>query len=235
MEGHFDSVREELFEKQDAKFQKFTASLLPGVENIIGVRLPEVRKTAKEQLKGDWRDYLQEGGETYFEERMAKAYIIGLAKMDIKERLSYTEWFVPKIDNWSICDSFCSVLKAAKEYPDLVWQFLLPYQKSKREYFARFALVMDLNYYIQEAYLAELFSIFDTVQAEGYYAQMAVSWAISMCFVQFPEETLSYLEGDNHLSVFTYQKALAKIVESKQVGQEAKKVIHCLKDKKPIS
>ena len=54
-----ESLQAELFALQDLQYQKFHSSLLPGVENVIGVRMPLLRKLAKEILKGDWQNYLQ--------------------------------------------------------------------------------------------------------------------------------------------------------------------------------
>lgn len=39
--------------------------------------------------------------------------IIGLAKMELEERMNYVAMFIPRIDNWAVCDIFCSELKTA--------------------------------------------------------------------------------------------------------------------------
>ena len=41
-----DELRQKLLAMQDIKYQQFHGSLLPGIENIIGVRVPLLRKTA---------------------------------------------------------------------------------------------------------------------------------------------------------------------------------------------
>ena len=43
--------------------------------------------------------------------------------------------------------------------------------------------------------------------------RMAVAWAVSICFREFPEETMTYLETAA-LDQFTYEKSLQKITES---------------------
>lgn len=46
---------------------------------------------------------------TVFEERMLQGMVIGAVKgISIEERLDWVAWFVPKINNWSVCDSFCA-------------------------------------------------------------------------------------------------------------------------------
>ena len=86
---------------------------MPGVdkERIIGVRTPALGKLAKEIAKGDWRNFLSNSKEEYYEEILINGLVIAYAKCDVEERLNYIESFVPKIDNWAICDSFCNTLK----------------------------------------------------------------------------------------------------------------------------
>ena len=101
--------------------------------------------------------------------------------------------FLPKINNWSVCDSFCITLKAAGENPAEFWDFLQPCILSGEEFTVRFAIVMLLDYYITPEYIDRLFPIFDGISHEGYYVKMAVAWAVSMCYVKFPDKTESYL------------------------------------------
>lgn len=141
-------IRKQMFELIDTDYQKFSAALIPTINNVLGVRLPELRKIAKKIAKGDWRTYLKTAKDEYFEEIMLQGMVIGYIKTDIEERLFYVASFVPKIDNWSVCDSFCTGLKSTKENKERVWAFLQPYLSSKNEYEIRFGVVMLLNYYI---------------------------------------------------------------------------------------
>ena len=38
------NIEKDLFDMQDKKYQVFQSKLCPGVNNIIGVRIPELRK-----------------------------------------------------------------------------------------------------------------------------------------------------------------------------------------------
>ena len=44
-------IQEELFKLQDKKYKEFHSSLCPGIANIIGIRVPVLRKFAKQMLK----------------------------------------------------------------------------------------------------------------------------------------------------------------------------------------
>ena len=223
-------VRTQLFEQIDEQYKKFQANIIPNETNILGVRLPILRKMAKEIAKSDWKEFVMNTSEDYFEEVMLKGIVIGYAKMEMDERLKWIEWFVPKISNWSICDSFCSSLKIADKDKKKVWDFVMPYLNSSNEYEVRFGIVMLLNFFVEKEYVVMVLRLFNSIKHEGYYSKMAVSWAISVCFIHFPCKTMKFL-NDNDLDEFTFNKALQKIIESNRVDQETKNAIRKMKRK----
>ncbi len=226
-----NTIRKQIFELIDSDYQKFSAALIPNINNVLGVRLPELRKIAKKISKGDWRTYLETAEDEYFEEIMLQGMVIGYVKTDIEEILSYVAAFVPKIDNWSVCDSFCTGLKFTKDHKERVWAFLQPYLSSKKEYDLRFGVVMLLNFYIESTYIDKVLTLLDSVNHEGFYAKMAVAWAVSICYVKIPDTTMEYLRN-NTLDDFTYNKALQKITESNRVDKETKSLIRSMKRRK---
>ncbi len=225
-----NTIKEQLLELADEKYQKFSAALIPNINNVMGVRLPELRKLAKKIAREDWRAYLKRAENEYFEEIMLQGMVIGYVKTDIDEILQYVAEFVPKIDNWSVCDSFCTGLKFTKTNMKKVWDFLQPYLISSEEYEIRFGVVMLLDFFIEEGYIALALQLFDNIKHDGYYVRMAVAWAISIYYVKFPEHTLAYLRS-NSLCDFTFNKALQKITESYRVDQETKQLIRSMKRK----
>lgn len=225
-----DDIKQQLIELSEPDYQKFSSRLIPVVDNVLGVRLPLLRKLAREIVTSDWRSYLVESDETYFEEVMLKGMVIGYLKnQSIEERLNQIQFFISKINNWSVCDSFCSGLKFTKQHREEIWRFIQPYFHSTQEYEVRFAVVMALNYYLDEAYIDTVLEKIDQVKHQGYYVQMAVAWAISICFIKQEEKTLAYLEKHS-LDDFTYQKALQKIIESNQVNIKTKERIKKMKN-----
>lgn len=223
------TIREQLNELAEEKYRSFTSSLTPGKENILGVRLPMLRKLAKKLLKGDWRTTLALIGDDTMEELMLQGMLIGGGAAEIEEKLRLAAGFIPKIDCWSVCDTFCSGLKIAVTDPERVWDFLQPYLSSDQEYELRFGVVM-LLYYLNPQYAPLAFAHFDRIHHEGYYVKMAVAWVLSMYYVNLPELTMEYLKA-NHLDDFTYNKTLQKIVESLRVDQETKARIRSMKRK----
>jgi 3-methyladenine DNA glycosylase AlkD len=225
-----DNIQQQLISLAEEDYRVFTSGLLPDTDNVLGVRLPMLRKIAKQLVRSDWQGYLQTAGEDSFEEIMLQGMVIGYAACPAEERLFYMKEFVPKIHNWSVCDSFCAGLKFTRNNSELVWDFLKPYFQSERAFDLRFAVVMLIFYYIQEETIREVLNVLDSVRHDGYYVKMAVAWAISMCYVKFPEQTMFYLKN-NSLDDFTYNKSLQKITESLKVDKEIKKQIRVMKRK----
>lgn len=227
--------RRQLREKMEAlaepAFQQFSASLIPGVNRLLGVRLPVLRNLAREEVRGNWRELLEyPAREPYAEEVMLDGMLISLARMEPEERLEHVARFVPRMDNWAVCDTFCSGLKFSKKHPALVWEFIQPYLKSSRVYDVRFAVVMMLAHFITEDYVEQVLVLLDGVRHEDYYVNMAVAWAVSVCYVKFPGLTLEYLRNSS-LPDFTYNKALQKIIESLRVSRKDKDLMRSMKRK----
>lgn len=223
------TLRDQLLELCEPKYMKFTSALMPGVENVLGIRLPLLRKIAREIAAGDWRAYLAQAGDFYFEERMLQGMVISYARCDPAEKLEHVARFIPKIDNWAVCDCFCWRLKAAERQP--MWEFIRPRFRSEAEYEVRFAVVMALGNFVDQAHIEDLLQLLDGIRHEAYYARMGVAWAVSVCYIKFPERTHAWLESCS-LDDWTFNKSLQKIVESYRVSDAAKQEIRTMKRRK---
>ena len=224
-----ENIRKELQDLVDSKYQEFHSALVPGIGNILGVRIPQLRILAKEIAKRDnWRMFVEATDTKFYEETMLQGMVIGLAKMELDERMKHISMFVPRIDNWAVCDIFCGELKTAvKKGKETVWQFIQPYLKSKEEYEIRFEIVM-LFHYVDEDHIDSLLEYADLFTHEAYYARMAMAWMISICFIKFPDKTMKYLKRSK-LDNWTYNKSLQKIIESLRVDKETKDIIRSMK------
>ena len=227
---HAVQLEQKLKALAEPAYQAFSAKLLPpaAAAKLLGVRLPVLRKIARELARSEWRTFLRECPDDYMEETMLQGMVIGCAQAQPEEILVWVQQFVPKIDNWSVCDSFCAGLKIARKAPETVWQFLQPYLADEREYYARFGLVMLLDYFAVEDYSASALQQIDRMPCTAYYAQMAAAWAVSVFYVHCPQTTMMYLHH-SRLDNFTYNKALQKITESYRVSTEEKRIIRSMK------
>lgn len=214
-------IQARLLALSQPEYRKFSSGLIPGKDNILGVRLPALRALAKELARSEgWEAFLSCPAQ-YFEETMLQGMVIGCCPVPRERRLELVRSFVPKIDNWSVCDSFCAGLKDARKDRALYWSFLSPYFASHREYELRFAAVMALDHFVTEQYLGPVLGALDAAVCEGYYAKMGVAWAVSVCLAHFPRQTMEYLKACR-LDDETYHMAVRKALESLRVSAEDK-------------
>lgn len=225
-----EKIKNKLFELADEKYKEFHGGLCPGVNNIIGVRVPVLRNYAKELVKKySLEELWNQIDDEYYEEIMLKGMIIGLSKKEnIDVVFNYIKQFVPKINNWAVCDVFCAGLKITKKYKEEMWNFIQTYIKSEKEFEIRFAIVMILDYYIEEEYLKKDFEIFDSITNKDYYVQMAIAWAVSICLIKHYDKTVQYLRNCK-LDKFTFNKSLQKAIESYRISNDKKEILKIMK------
>lgn len=231
-----EEIRKELEQAAEKDYKEFNAKLLPGVEELLGVRLPKLRETAKRIAKSGALDYLTQMKEAdwshgaYYEEKLLFGLVIGYAKMDDKTRKEWLDLFVPVIDSWGVCDSCCMTYKWMKKQPEYWWDYLQQWIQSDMEYGIRFAMVCMLGHFVDEAHIQEILNVCGHVSHDGYYAKMAQAWLVSVCFVKFPEQTYAFLQGDR-MDDFTHNKSIQKTCESYRVTKEWKETLRGLKRK----
>ena len=204
----------------EEKYKAFSLSLMPGEDKAFGVRIPALRKIAKSISKGDYKGFIFVCKDEYFEEIMIKGFVIGLIKNE-DELLEETEKFIPLIRNWSLCDGFCSALKAADKNKNLFMPLIKNCLESKEEYTLRFAIVMLLDHYIDDEHIDFVLQAYENISSEYYYVKMAVAWGVSMCYIKYPEKTMALIEKGS-LDTFTHNKSIQKICESLRVEKDVK-------------
>lgn len=221
----------ELKKIADEKYAKFNQKLCPDTNRkILGIRVPLLRKLAQKIAKeNDWREFLEEASDEYFEEVLLQGLVVAYTKIDIDEKLEYVKWFVPKIDSWAISDTFCPTLKIKPQDLGKVWKFILPYLESNREFDVRFAVIMMLDFYLTEEYVDRVLEKLDKISHDGYYVKMAVAWCIAEIGVKFNDKAMAYLTDKNNLDKFTYNKALQKMRESYRIESRQKEILKEMK------
>lgn len=216
------ALRRELESLADPAYKTFNESLLPGVETAYGIRLPQMRQVAKALLRQDPSGFLEHFQPNCYEETQLRGLVIGGMTLPWEEKRPLVEDFLPRIDNWAVCDTFCGSLKPrSPQEVLLMWEFLKSLYASDEEYKARFAAVMQLSHFVDAAHLKEGLGLLGQVRHPGYYAKMAVAWALSVWFVKFSQETESLL-AQRALEPWIQNKAIQKVRESRRVSKEDK-------------
>lgn len=248
-------IRERLLTMAEKDYQKFSVALVPGVENMLGIRLPQLRTVAKEIAKSDWKTAIAEE-DYYFEERMLHGMVLSYASKDMDEMLPYIEAFIPLVDNWSICDSVFMGMDIFQKDRERGWKFIEPYLKSHKEFEVRVALIIMMQHLLKcdgkgkkiarlrtvemsdvrnsgeekGLYIDRVLAEVDKVDTTDYYASMAASWLIAEAFCCYPHCTYEYLKK-NHLDDRTYNKGIQKIIESRIPTDEVKGLLREMKRK----
>ena len=127
-----------------------------------------------------------------------------------EERIHLLNTYIPVLDNWAVCDSFCCNAKwALKLPPQTLWDFLLPYYHSDKEFEVRFAIVMSMCYLMNEEWLPTIFHQLETIRLSDivseytfthppYYVRMGIAWLLATALAKYPEETHLFV---NHTSL----------------------------------
>lgn len=228
------SIKEQLLKLSENSNKLFAQTLNPGVENVLGLRIPDLRKLASGIAKSDWEEYLATASTFYMEERMLQGMVLGCIKPDndIEVYLARVTRFVKIINSWSVCDTFkfAGGKKYVSLHADRIWEYLKTFMHADGEYEIRFGVVMAMGYFIDDAHIDELLNLLDGIRHEGYYVKMAVAWALSYCLVKYPEKTMDYLSHSS-LDNFTYNKSIQKAIESFRVDDSLKAKLRTMRRK----
>ena len=221
-------IRQELLANRDQKYASFSGKLIRGEHEVLGVRLPLLRDIAKRIAKEDWRSYIDNWHCEFFEDIMLRSFVISYAKMSLEERLHQFTLYIPLIDNWSTCDSFCATRKPKKDERKILWDFILPYIETDDEFKMRYSVVMMLTHFIDDEHIDTILELLEKYRHDGYYYKMAVAWNLSVCYVKFPEKTMGFLK-ECTLDDWTYNKAIQKMIESFRIPDNDKEILKGMK------
>lgn len=197
----------------DNKYRKFTSGLLPGVNYILGVRVPKIRAYAKTFSFEEAQNFYENYKVKYFEEYFLKAVLLARICKQIppEKSVKLIQKFIPQISNWSVCDAFCADLKIIKKYPKIFLPLILKNLKSKKEFAQRTALNLTRSYYLQGPYFKQILKAVLALQPSEYYAQMAQAWFMCEAYIKqktFTKPALRYLTPE------VYDMTVRKIKDS---------------------
>ena len=226
--------------EQDLKYRDFHASLLPNIDkkSIIGVRVPTMRKIAKEFAAADVAKFLDKLPHKYFEENQVHLFVVERIK-NADECLHRIEQFLPYIDNWAVCDgkSPKALLKDEERFYAKIREWL----ESPRPYTVRFGVNMLMAFFLDARFNKKFLkwvaaideSLFnDDGRAEcptdRYYVQMVVAWYFATALAKQWDAAFPYIEG-RKLSPWIHAKSIQKACESYRITDAQKKTLRRLK------
>ena len=210
---------------------------------VMGLHSPEIKQVAKQLsreggeivMPDGTRQNCANGAEVIrvfeavqseslcYEETVIWGYLINLEKCSLNERLAMLVRYVPVLDNWAVCDSYCAHAKwMARADKETLWAFLEQWFYSEREFEVRFAVVVAMCYFLNEEWLDKVFERINgldfgrikskyktakgkpkvaqqgTVQGtEPYYVRMGVAWLLATALAKFPYQTRAFVRSSN--------------------------------------
>ena len=218
-----------LISQVDQKYRDFTLPLIPNVDGklFLGVRLPVIKKYAKE-LNDDEKDiFISSLPHLYHEENVLHALILSNIK-DYDVFIDHVDKFLPYVSNWAVCDSICN--KHLNKHKDKLIKEIYKWLKSKEIYRVRFAVKCLMSYYLDEDFKQEHLKKVAEIKLEDYYVKMMIAWYLATGLAKNYDSFIEAIE-ERRFDTFTHNKAIQKAVESYRVSDEHKMYLRALKIK----
>ena len=215
------NIINELFAHKDIKYKNFHQKLMPTVnpDLVIGVRVPVLRKLAKDFIKQEEsKGFLKVLPHKYYEENNIHAFLIEQIK-DFNEAIYETEIFLPFIDNWATCDMFQP--KIFKKHKKELLERIKTWIKSDKTYTVRYAINQLMTHFLDEDFNPDFLKLVADVKSDEYYINMMRAWYFATALAKQYNETLPYIT-EKKLDVWTHNKTIQKAVESNRISVETK-------------
>lgn len=223
-------IKDRLFELRDEQYAAFQAKLTPGIDpdSMIGVRVPLLRKVAKEIYKsGEYKEFIAQLPHKYYDENILHSIVISEIK-DIEECISEIERFLPYIDNWAVCDIMAPAV--FKKHKERLMERIRLWYRSDAPYTCRFGLEMLMSHFLDDDFAPEYLKMPVSVQSEEYYVRMMVAWFMATALAKQWDSTITYLENRT-MEPWTHNKTIQKAIESLRISKDKKEYLRGLKIK----
>ena len=222
------NIQKKLFELEDKKYAEFQSRLIPTTkkEKIIGVRVPKLRKLAKEYInEPECTEFLKELPHNYYDENMLHGILIS----EIKEYdtcIQALNNFLPYVDNWAVCDIMSP--KIFKRYRLKLIESIRIWSASKENYTCRFGIGMLMSHFLDDDFEEEYLIIPTQIHSEEYYVNMMKAWFFATALAKQWDITIKYIE-EKRLDEWTHKKAIQKACESRRISDKQKIYLKSLK------
>ena len=222
------NIQPRLFELQDKQYAEFQAKLTPTIpiDRFIGVRVPDVRKLAKELFKDpEHKQFMHDLPHHYYDENMLHGLLVSEIK-DYNECIEETDRFLPFVDNWAVCDIMSP--KVFKKHKLELIDKIREWAASDKTYTIRFGLEMLMSHYLDEDFKSEYMEIPAAVQSEEYYVNMMIAWFFATALAKQWDNAIVYIEQQK-MSPWVHNKTIQKACESYRINDEQKEYLRTLK------
>ena len=200
---------------RDEKYAAFQKPLSNSNYEIIGIKLPILKKIAKEHYK-DIDLKLSEFEHHHYLEVELIYFMLGmLQNKSVDDKLDFLLNNIKYADSWMITDTPNAYLKNLSF--DSYFEFFKKNYKSKHIYTRRVAYVVGLKVYQDNRILKILDLLKDD---EEYMVTMGQAWLLATMAICYPEDVFNYLYKSNNITL--RKKTISKIVDSFRISDEYK-------------
>ena len=199
----------------DEKYVAFQKPLSNSDYKIIGIKIPVLKKIAKEHYKDSDLNLDEFEHHSYLEVEMLNFIIGMLRNKSIDEKLEFILANVKYADSWMITDAPNAYL-AKLDFERYIGFFKKTYQ-SKHTFTRRIGYVVGLKVFRDRRILEVLDLLKDD---EEYMVTMGQAWLLATMAICYPEEIYGYLLTSNN--VVLKKKTISKIVDSFRISDEYK-------------
>ena len=225
-----DNIQTQLFKMQDVEYKNFHSKLMPTVDEqkVIGIRIPILRKFAKDFAKSDEAEgFIASLPHKYYEEDNLHAFVIEKIA-DFDKAVKFTEDFLPYIDNWATCDMFMPLV--FKKNKDKILPYALKWIKSDHTYTIRYGIGVLMKLFLDDDFKEDYMKVVSYVKSDEYYVNMMIAWYFATALARQYESAVKYIEH-KRLPVWVHNKTIQKAVESYRISKETKEYLKTLKIK----
>ena len=217
-------LQKQLFELQDTKYRDFHSKLMPETdkETVIGIRVPVLRKFAKEFAKTpEAEPFLQQLPHQFYEENNLHIMLITGIK-DYPKCMEEVQRFLPYIDNWATCDF--PEPKCFRKNKKAVLEEVRKWIASTETYTIRYGIGMLMRLFLDEDFSPEYLEMAAGVQSQEYYVNMMIAWYFATALAKQWDAAVPYIE-QHRLSEWVHKKTIQKAVESYRITSEQKEYL----------
>lgn len=225
-------INQKLYALAESDYKIFNERIIPTNYEILGIRMPALKKLAKELAAApDVENYLENAEFTTYEHILLYGLVLSqLKKASLTTVFRYLDPLIVKFDNWAHVDTIISAFKMFGKYPDEVSAHFMPLKTHEGEFTKRVFVIVLMDYFMNETDVDTTLKHFSEVPQGQYYVDMAIAWAISCGLIKFYENTFPLLE-QRVFSKFVHNKAIQKARESYRISPEVKERLNRMKIK----
>ena len=219
-----DWIEQRLFELKDTESQylMFNARVVATADpaTMLGVRVPKLRRLAKEILRSDSRDtFLEELPHTYYEEYLLHAFVLNEEK-DAERTIAELSRLLPFVDNWAVSDALMPK-SFRKLPPERLGELSRKWMHAAHEYTKRFGISLLMHYLLPEHFRPEHLMWAKEADDGRYYVEMMVGWYVAEALVTQEETVLLFIEA-KVLPEKTERIAIQKALDSRRIAPTMK-------------